>query len=122
MRLFVVALALVLGLSSGSAVAAKWKTIGDALAYAAEQPKAKEFVMQTLVDMQIGMSWSNSAHTVAGERALYCVPENLQLNGEALFVIIQRVGGKQPFALEDPIGNLGAFLLTSLMDTFPCKK
>jgi hypothetical protein len=63
--------------------------------------------------------WANVKMQVAGQKPLYCPPQELALNAENYISILDREISKYPASKQTPIELI---LIDGLIGTFPCKK
>ncbi len=65
-----------------------------------------------------GIGWANTATTVAGNPALYCPPQKVEIVGEQYAAILKDYMVRYPNLRSAPFG---AVLLAALQQAFPCK-
>ena len=123
MRLFIVTLALVLGLGSGSAFGAAGElTIGMLLEATKSSPELKATASKRLGGQADGMGWYLQQAKSSGAKPLFCTPPNLMVSDNVAYSIFKGYMERHPEFLEMPIDASGGLLLDALIDTFPCPK
>jgi hypothetical protein len=66
-----------------------------------------------------GISWANTATSIAGNPALYCPPETVGVVGEQYVAILKGFIKRYPNLASAPFGGT---LLGALQEAFPCKR
>jgi hypothetical protein len=89
-----------------------------------DNPKASAaqrlMITSNLASLERGFSWANSALRAQrkSRRALYCVPENLDIQPQELIDMLRDALKDEPRLGDSPIGFA---VLATLQRAFPCK-